>query len=434
MRKGLVKKVISIVQFVAGPGVIRILSGSIVQQACLVLLSLSLPYLLSESDFGAIRVVTAYMMVIMMAGSFCLDPATASFISRSNNFEDKARYGAYGIYLSFCSSFLVGLIVVLITWRYDFFESKGIFYGLICRASVLFLSVLAMLNIRILQAFGRIKIVSYLSASIGIAKLFFVTPLAKVFGIWGWIIGMGSSDTLIFLLTMWFIRKFVRLHRPRWEEIKKLLAFARIQVISGIIAKVAGNLDVMVLEKTSATLVQLAHYGLAVMFFKNAALVATAFGVANFSRIGAVSRNHTDLKSLLTSVFARMCTLMLVVIVVFLTIVPAFIRTVYAEPYEESIPILRILCAGLMFLAIWILVSQVNIAVGKPSFEVLMSSTGLLFMILSFYIFLHRLNLGLKGAAWSLNICFISGAIVGTATLFRHLSKMKRINADSEIV
>lgn len=57
----------SFVRFVVGPGVARVFSGSVVQQTCVLILSLALPYLLSGADFGAVRVVTAYMMVVLMA-------------------------------------------------------------------------------------------------------------------------------------------------------------------------------------------------------------------------------------------------------------------------------------------------------------------------------------------------------------------------------
>jgi len=64
-------KIISIIRFVAGPGVARVFSGSVIHHICGLILILALPYLLCEADFGAVRVVMAYMMVILMAGGFC---------------------------------------------------------------------------------------------------------------------------------------------------------------------------------------------------------------------------------------------------------------------------------------------------------------------------------------------------------------------------
>jgi len=418
-------KIVSVVQFIAGPGVARILSGSVIQRGCALIMSLALPYLLSEADFGAIRVITAYMMVILMAGSFCLDPATASYISRSTAAKDKARYGAHGLYLSCITSFSMGMIVVLLTWKSSFFDSKSIVLGLISRSGVLFLTVLTLLNIRILQAFGEIRSVAHLTGSIGIVKLMLTVPLTKFFGIWGWIIGMCASDLIVFLVTMRAVLPHISLCRPRWPETRNLLYFAGIQVISGIIAKTAGNLDIMVLEKTTASLAEVGHYALAAMFFKNATLVPTAFGVANFAKVGAVSCRPKELKPLLFKMFIRMFAIMFAIIVLMLTLVPMFIRAVYVASYEESIPILRLLCIGLLFLSAWVLISQVNIAIGKPLFEVFMSSIGLLFMVGSLYVFLCRLNMGLVGAALSLNICYFFGAVVGTLLLLRYFSKMQ---------
>lgn len=422
--QNIVNKIISLVRFVVGPGVARVFSGSVVRQICGLIMSLALPYLLCDADFGAIRVVMAYMAVVLMAGGFCLPPATASYIGRSITPEDKARYGAHGLYLGFTISFSIGATILLLTWRCRLFDSQTVRLALMGRAAVLFLMVLMLINLRSLQAFGKIHAVARLTAAVGIVKLLLVILLTKLWGIWGWILGMGASDLVLFLLTMHSVWPHLTFSRPRWKEIQDLLRFASIQVISGIIAMVAGNLDMMALERT-ANLATVGHYGLAVLFFKNATLLPMAFGVANFARMGAASHNRTELRSLLTSIFIRMFVIMLVVIVVMFTLVPVFIRAVYPASYESSIPILRLLCVGVMFLSIWVLISQVNIAIGKPLFEVLMASTGLLFMVSSLYIFLWRLKMGLVGAAWSVNICYFFGAIMGTFLLLRHLSKMK---------
>lgn len=422
--QNIVNKITSLVRLIAGPGVARVFSGSVVYQICGLILSLALPYLLCDADFGAIRVVMAYMAVVLMAGGFCLPPATASYIGRSITPEDKARYGAHGLYLGFTISFSIGATVLLLTWRCRLFDSQTVRLALMGRAAVLFLMVLMLINLRSLQALGKIHAVARLTAAVGIVKLLLVILLTKLWGIWGWILGMGASDLVLFLLTMHSVWPHLTFSRPRWKEIQDLLRFASIQVISGIIAMVAGNLDMMALERT-ANLAAVGHYGLAVMFFKNATLLPTAFGVANFAKIGAVSCSPAELKPLLFKMFIRMFALMLAVAIVLFTLVPVFIRAVYPAPYQASIPILRLLCIGLMFLSTWVLISQVNIAIGKPLFEVLMSSTGLLFMAGSLYVFLWQFKMGLVGAAWSLNICYIFGSIMGSILLLRHLLRMK---------
>jgi O-antigen/teichoic acid export membrane protein len=430
----MMNKITSLVRLALGHGVARIMSGAAVNQISGLILSLAIPYLLCESDFGAVRVATAYMTVILMAGAFSLPVATASYIGRNELPEDKSRYGTNGLYLGFIISLLVGITAVIISWRWHFFNSQTVAMAFISRAGILFLIVLTSTNLRALQAFGQIKALARLTASVGVVKLLFVIPLTKIFGLWGWMIGMGVSDFILFVMTTLAVKPYLSFHLPRRKEIGDLVHFSAIQVFSGVMAMIAGNLDLMTLERMKVDLSSIGYYGLAVMFFKQLALPGDAFGVANFSRIGETCHNLPMLREHLVKMFIRMLAFISVIAVCMLIIVPFFIRSVYPSSYEASIPIFRLLCIGLPFLATWCLISHINIAIGKPLFEVSMSLTGLVFMISSLYILLSRLNMGLTGAAWSLNICYISGAIMGSSRLLLFLSKRKPLKIiESEV-
>jgi O-antigen/teichoic acid export membrane protein len=179
-------------------------------------------------------------------------------------------------------------------------------------------------------------------------------------------------------------------------------------MLSGVLSLALLSADLIVLERISGNLVEVASYGVASLFTKAAAFIPSAIGRVYFVEIGAETGIATAARR---QYFAVTLCVGAASAALLASLGPVLIGILYAERYASSVGLLRILSVGLVFSFLWHAVSTTNIASGWARRSVIVSgigaSVGLILMLA-----LAR-PYGAVGIAWATNLAYASGSLYG---------------------
>jgi O-antigen/teichoic acid export membrane protein len=282
--------------------------------------------------------------------------------------------------------------------------------------AVLFLPLVALTLVytSVLQSIGSYKKLSLAVLLGGVTPLICMLAPSAGWGLTGWIFGRGVSYFLLLVCGMVLIKEFF-VATGSSQPYAKLIGFSRVQLVSGILSMGMQSADILILERLGASLSDIAIYGLATLFARSVLFVPGAMGRVYFQEIAEGSSRGDYMKSVcrfLGSV-GGICVILAVMVA---TCVPTIIRWFYGEEYSSSIPILEVMCAGIVFNGLWSALSTINIAINRPSFAVAISfggvctSVALLASLIPLY--------GLIGAAWAMNAAYAVGTVIGLWLLF----------------
>lgn len=400
-----------------------IVSASAIQIVLLALLSLLLARVLSVEDFGITRVVTAYMVFLAMFGHMCMHDAVSTFVARVETVEEKAAYVIAGSKLVLISSVMTVLIfeVLLLNGPWWTGRLRGVL-----AVVVLFLPLVALTLVytSVLQSIGSYKKLSVAVLLGGVIPLICMLPPSAGWGLTGWILGRGVAYVLLLACGVMLIRELFGSRGPS-ETYSKLIGFSRVQLVSGILSMGMQSADVLILERLGASLSDIAIYGLAALFARSVLFVPGAMGRVYFQEI-AEGSSRGDYTKPACQLLGNVVGICVILAVLMATCVPAIIRLFYGEEYSSSIPILEVMCAGIVFSGLWSALSTINIAINRPSFAVAISFSGvctsvvLLALVIPLY--------GPIGAAWAMNAAYIVGSCVGLWLIYGEHQRRMRPN------
>lgn len=386
-----------------------IASASGAQLVLLATLSLLLAKALTVEDFGITRVVTAYVIILTMLGHFCLHDAVSTFVARSETDDEKSSYIVGGSYLVlFISIAVAALFEILIL-------SSALWTGQLKTALatvVLFLPVIALAIVytSVLQSIGSYTKLAFAVVLGGAVPLLLIVPAATAWELPGWIAGRSLSYVILLACGMMLIRNFLRPIKPPAEVYGKLMVFGRVQVVSGILSMIMQSADIIALERFGGTMSDIALYGLAALFSRSVLFLPGALGRVFFREIAEGATQGVSWKPIaqLLMTVAGLCIALTVAMVI---VVPTLIETLYSRDYAASIPILRVMCLGIVFNGMWAALSVINVAINKPHFAVVISLIGASTSIALLLILVP--HYGAIGAAWAMNAAYIAGSSVG---------------------
>lgn len=387
-----------------------------IQVALIAIMSLLLAKYLSVEAFGITRIVTAYMVVLSILGHFCLHDAVATHVASSVTKEQKTAYVSNGSYIviliSVAITFIAEIIIIF----------SGFWAGELKRTLALIVLLLPFTSLSIvfssiLQAVGSYRKLTISLIMGGAAQLLFIAPLSAQWGLSGWIAGRIISSAVLLAFAFWFIADLFKMMTFEKEITGSLLSFSRVQIVSGILSMILQSADVIALERLTGDMTQIAIYGLASLFGKSILFLPGAVGRVYFRDIAESVDNKARMWrgiGHLLIVTSGLCITLAFGVFIF---VPFAIHHFYGAKFFGSIPILNVLCFGIVFNGIWSAISVINIAMKNPNAAVMISLTGVIIAIALLFILVPIY--GAMGAAWGMNIAYASGTAVGLYLLYR---------------
>jgi O-antigen/teichoic acid export membrane protein len=390
--------------------------GSGIQVALLSVLSLLLARYLSMEDFGITRTVTAYMAVLLIFGVFCVHDAVACHTAGAHSREERSHYLVNGTYL-------VALISVSATVIMEVFIYFGGFWsGELKRTfslMVLFLPLasLTVVYSSVLQAIGSYRRLTISLVLGGAAPLLLIMPPTAWWGLSGWILGKGMCYVSLLVVAVWFVVHLFRTKAFREKPAVELMAFAKVQMVSGILSMLLQSADVIALERLKGDMREVALYGMAALFGKSILFLPGAVGRVYFRDIAESAGQGTRMWHAVSHLLLVTIGLCVFIALAVFACAPFAIRLLYGPKYSGSIPVLNILCVGIVFSGIWSALSVINIAMKNPRGAVLISAAGFVVCIALLAAFVPRY--GAVGAAWGMNGAYAAGSLVGLGLLYR---------------
>jgi O-antigen/teichoic acid export membrane protein len=392
-----------------------------IQVVLLAGLSLLLARYLSVEEFGITRTVTAYMVVLSMFGHFCLHVAT--YVAGSKTAEQKTAYVANGSYLVLMISVVVTIIAEL------FIQFSGFWSGALQRTLSLIVLLLPLASLTtvyssLLQAIGSYRKLTISLILAGAVQLLFMAPLSARWGLSGWITGRAISSMLLLAAGFWFIANVFKMIRFEKVTTGNLMSFAGVQFISGILSMLMQSADVIALERLRGDMTQVAIYGLASLFGKSVLFLPGAIGRVYFRDIAESAIDNVRLRRAVSHLLLATAGLCVAIALAVFLFVPYAIHLMYGAKYYNSIPVLNVLCIGIVFNGLWSALSVINIAMKNARAAVMISTIGVIVAIGLLYLLIPAY--GAMGAAWGMNAAAAAGSLVGLWLLFRRF-KINRV-------
>jgi len=390
-------------------------AASAVQFAALAASSLILAAILSVEDFAVTRVVTAYLVVLTLLGHFCIGDAVASRIAATKDEECRSDFISTGGWLIVTFSIGAMLIMQLLI-RVSELWAGPLREALVLTVAFVPLASLTVLGASVLQAVGAYRKLVLVTVIGGLVPAVSVVAGAKAWDLPGWILGRNLSYVVLLCVSLWVIRfLLLRLSFIRKNAVD-LLSFARLQIISGLLGILVQVLDVILMERLSGDLVQVAVYGLAAQLSKAVLLLPAAMGSVFFRDIAGAQRGGSSMWGHANRFLLAGAAACIFAAVAVWILGPEAIRYLYGDQYAGSIPVLKVMCLGIVANGLWTLLSVTNTAIGRPSYSVAIAATGLLVAIPLLVLWIPAF--GAMGAAWAMNVAFGVGAVVGLLSLF----------------
>lgn len=386
-------------------------SASAINVALAALLNLLLAKTLGVEEFGIVRTVTAYLIILTMLGNFTLHDALTYHIARVDDGEIRKYFfnaAAMTIFFS-CATAAVAFTIFsgVDAWHA---ELKKYLTYIIVLLPVLTLTILYNNSLQALGSHRAYALVTLLSA---VVPLVIVLPASYAWSLPGWLGGRFMAAGILLLIAWFFAKEFISLAKISKEHIVRLWSFARVQFISGALSLTLMSVDIVYLEYVTHNLPMIAHYGLAQLFAKAPLFLATTISRSYFKDISA----STDPRKKIMEFLLLTTSVSAVVALVVYLVCPMLIAHFYGAEYEAAGEIMKVMALGIIFNFLWNAISTITVAQGKPSMAVKVSSVGAITGALLLY-FLIPQYLAL-GAAWAMNIAYATGVMTGLYLIFK---------------
>ena len=391
------------------------LSASSINVALLALLSLILAKVLSVESFGITRTAIAYLGIVVIFAHATLPSAISAFVAGAPKDEDKINYVVTGAILVLGLSVVVTGIAEVVFLYSGFWDGK---LRWILAAFMLVLPITCLLAFysELLQAIGNYRQFSAYLVLMGLLQLIIVALMATLYDVEGWVLGRYLSGFALLALGGYFIRSYFRWQMPNKEAARELISFSKILFFSGIMSNVMVWADIIVLERISGDLRQVAIYGVAALFSKFMMFVPMAIGRIYFKRIAESAQNpfeQWELEKSFLYLVGGVCTGVALLLFFF---APLGIAYLYGDAYAESTPILRVLCLAVVANGFWTGLAVINNATKRPKHAVAISAIGVVIALSALFAWVP--SYGAIGAAWAIVAANTGGVLMGFGLLW----------------
>lgn len=382
-------------------------------------LSLILGKLLPIDDFGVTRTITAYLVVLTMLGNLTLPDALSYFLAHCDQAQIR-KYYTHSSLLVFLFSTVVALISILV-FRFSNYWSGNLRNALIISAITLPLINLAILYNSSLQSLGSHRTYAFITLISAVIPLVIITPFSFIGSLDGWITGRVVAAVILLVVVWYPLRTYIRTTPLKLSCFAELLAFSRLQFLSGVLSLVLMSADVILLERLTKSLSITANYGMALLFSKSVLFLPAAIGRAYFKDI-ALSKNQ---KNKIHEFLAINIGIGILASLALISIGPFFISQLYGENYLLAAQLLKTMSFGIVFNFLWSGISTINIASGQPASSALISivgaTSGLSLLLIGIPAY------GAEGAAWAMNIAYFLGAVTGLFLIWNNMPKSENL-------
>jgi O-antigen/teichoic acid export membrane protein len=394
----------------------RLSTFSVTQAALLSVLGIILAKVLTAEEFGVTRVVTNYVLILVMLGHFCIHDAAASHVARESTDEGRSFY----IYSAGALVLAISLLVVAIAeLALAFSLNMDPMVRRALSGSVIWIPAVALSLVcsSVMQAVGSLRQLGIYLLLGGLVPLAIV-PLGAIWGgIDGWVWGRGAAAIVLLVVSVRITRQWAPI-LPAIIVMKRnaltLFCFARVQILSGALSMAIQAADLIALERLGGGMKDLATYGIAALFAKSTVVFPNSIGRVYFVKI---AREGPDMWQAILRLILAVTGVCIGLAAFCDVIVPVLLQKLYGEKYAGAHEILRVMLLGVLFSGLLSAISTINVALKSPMSAFLISVLSSVGCVAALVLLIPLY--GAIGAAWAMNLTYMIGVLTGGVLLAR---------------
>lgn len=374
-------------------------------------LNVLLARVLSVEDYGATRVVTAYLVILSVLGQFAIHDALSSSVARATKAMEIADLFVSASVMAVGISVSVTLIAMTVLEVIGY-GSSSLTRALLVISPMIPLIGLTQVYAGVLQAVGEYRGVVATQVATGIVPLAIVMPASILWALPGWLGARALSGIVVLCLTLVFVRQYFVGGSVTRQALSTVWGFSRVQITSSILSLVLMGGDVLLLERVSGDMVVVANYALGSLIVRSFGFIPTAIGRAYFVDLslstsrGAIARRSYLKTNLIIATGLAVGTAL---------VAPWVIEWLLGTEYAVAGEVIMVWSLALVALFHWQAVSIINVAKGMPARSVAISFSGAVVGVPM--LLLLGSSYGAVGAAWACVIAYSAGALLGTWNL-----------------
>lgn len=379
------------------------------------LLNLLLASVLEPADFGATRLISAYIAFATIIGVFCVHDAVSPLVA--GNLKKAGEILGSAMIISTIASAVTVLVCIALVNESNWVESvlEAFYWNL----ALIPITAYAMINSSYMQGAGHYKALTLFAIVSGVVPLMIILVASNINGLNGWAIGRVLAGLGVYVFAIILIKQFP-ISLPTLKTLLDVWRIARVQIISGVLSAVMISADYYLLGHFDIPLSEVAVYGLIMLFAKSVTFIPNSIGKVYIKRIAEsefetkISRSVSYLK---ISIAASFVTCMVIYVCYLIIVKMEWLEPVYLH---SSIQLLTALIGSMLYAA-WSSLSIVNVALKRNADSVAISIIGVIVAILMLNYFIPIY--GINGAIVGMNVAYFAGVVTGVALLIRYTRK-----------
>jgi O-antigen/teichoic acid export membrane protein len=390
---------------------LQLTTASAVGMGSAFILNICLAKVLSVDDYGATRVLTAYLVILSMVGQFAISDALSSSVARATGNREVSDLFVSASVMTVGISVSVMLIVMTILEVIGY-GSIALTRALVVVSPLIPLIGLTQVYAGALQAVGGYRGVTVTQVATGIVPLAIVMPASVLWALPGWLGARVAAGIVMLCLTLVFVRQYFSGGRLTRQALSTVWSFSRVQIASSVLSLVLMGGDILLLERVSGDMAMVANYSLGALIVRSFGFIPAALGRAYFvdlslstSRGAVARRSYLKTNFIIATGLAAGTAL----------IAPPVIGWLLGTQYAVAGEVIVIWSLALVALFHWQAVSIINVAKGIPARSVAISFAGSVTGVPM--LLLLSSSHGAVGAAWACVIAYSAGALLGTWNL-----------------
>jgi O-antigen/teichoic acid export membrane protein len=340
----------------------------------------------------------------------------AAHVAGTRNAEEKIDYVVTGTVIVLLIS-VIATIIAEIVFLYSGLWEGELRWTLATFFIILPITALLWLTTTILQAAGKYRQFAVFTVLGGLVPLIVVAPMAAFYDLEGWVLGRFLSGLGIVVVGGYYVSPYLRIRKPKLAAARELFLFSRVQVFSGLMSNLMQWVDVIALERLSGDMRQVGVYGVAKLFSQFVMFIPGAIGGVFFKRLAEAAQDLPEawrLERAFLLVIVAACGS--VALGLYFFAAPG-LSYLYGDDYAESIPILRILCLGIVPGGLCMGLAVFNTSTKRPKNNVVISTCGAVVCVIAVFALVP--GYGALGAAWAVVAANVSGALTGFVLLWK---------------
>jgi len=230
----------------------------------------------------------------------------------------------------------------------------------------------------------------------------------SMFSVRAYIIALYISFGCVFLISYSLIFKFIdRRQGWNWQILRETFRFGGYLQAAGFMQLFNYRLSYYIIEKyfDRATL---GVFSIGVQISESVWIISKSIAMVQYARI-ANSRDPVYSRDL-TAAFIRITTLLTLVILGFLLILPSgFFVLIFRSDFSNLHQVILSLSAGILAIAISLMLSHYFSGSGKPWHNTISSGVGLIFTLLLGFVLIPRM--GITGAGITSSVAYTAGTV-----------------------